>query len=153
MKQLVHTFLMVMLTSVPSFAKGAFAERVIDLTNEQRRRYGLTELEEASALTWAAQAHASDQIRRGYFDHTTPEGVTVATRVRRAGYDGRGGWENLYSGWGGRTGTPEAAVRSWMNSPGHRANILDPRVEEIGVGIAVDKSGKAVYVQNFGDTQ
>jgi uncharacterized protein YkwD len=156
MKNLIATLIIALgmpLTAEAASARDPlFAKRVIELTNQQRRIAHLPPLTEARELDRAAQDHAADQVKRGYFSHTTPEGITVSERVQKAGYDGIGGWENIYSGWGKSTASPEAAVDGWMKSPGHRANILNSRVEEIGVGVATDEQGKAVYVQNFGMT-
>jgi uncharacterized protein YkwD len=153
MKNLLTSSMVALLLSLPFAAHGATSaavQQVIDLTNDERRLAGLPALREAAALDNAAQGHAADQARRGYFSHVTPEGITVTQRVKKAGYKGWGGWENIYYGWGKSTGSPSAAVEGWMKSPGHRANILNRQIEEIGVGIAYDKSGKAYFVQNFG---
>lgn len=73
---------------------------------------------------------------RGYFDHTSPEGEGPGTRVAEAGYSGRGWGENIAQGYG----SAQAVVDGWMNSPGHRANILNCDFNELGVGYAEGSS-------------
>jgi uncharacterized protein YkwD len=79
-------------------------------------------------------------VRRGYFDHTAPDGVDFSDRILGAGYAGRGeGWtvgENL--AWGsGELSTPAALMRAWMNSPGHRENVLKAPYREFGFGLSL----------------
>jgi uncharacterized protein YkwD len=128
-------------------------QKIVDLTNAQRRANGLPELRVSGYLAQSAQSHADDQARRNYFAHDTPEGVTPRDRMLAVGYDPQTFvGENIYYYYGDQVGIqPEAAVNWWMNSPGHRANILDPRYTEIGVGLAITTAdGKYIYVQNFG---
>jgi uncharacterized protein YkwD len=97
-------------------------------------------------------------VRRDYFDHTAPGGVSFVDRIMRQDYVGPGqGWtlgENL--AWGSyRLATPKAIVRSWMHSWGHRANILNPRFREIGIGVVsgAPEPGThqaATYAASFG---
>ena len=100
-------------------------------------------------------------IRRNYFDHTTPSGTDFATRILRDGYVQRNaGWslgENIAYGTGSFA-TPRNIMVAWMQSPGHRANILRRSFKEIGVGIAVGVPGGlhageqagATYTTDFG---
>ncbi len=150
LNSLLFTAVACLLVALPSFATSTFVDRIVELTNEQRRLHGLASLAPVTSLDNAAQAHADDQAARNYIAHVTPEGVTVTERVRKAGYTGIGGWENLYGGGGSKYGTAEAAVKGWMESPGHRENILNSQITEIGVGLATDASGRNIYVQNFG---
>jgi uncharacterized protein YkwD len=97
-------------------------------------------------------------VEGGYFSHVSKSGRTATTRIRSAGYgSGDTGWqvgENI--AWGSGTfSTPTAVVQSWMNSPGHRANILRRAYREAGLAIAVGapvQSGVAAgtYVHDFG---
>jgi uncharacterized protein YkwD len=86
----------------------------------------------------AAQHHSTDMIHRRYFEHVTPDGQTLTDRVRRTGYlTGTGDWalgEDIAWGTGERD-SPAAIVRSWMESPPHRAVILGRPFREAGVGI------------------
>jgi uncharacterized protein YkwD len=132
-----------------------FVDRVVELTNAERRANGLPELRVSGYLVQSAQSHADDQSRRNYVAHDTPEGMTPRDRILAVGYDSQSyTGENLYNWFGDPTKiTPQAAVAWWMNSPGHRANILDARYTEIGVGLAITvANGMHIYVQNFGSS-
>jgi uncharacterized protein YkwD len=96
-------------------------------------------------------------VAEGYFDHTTPGGVTFVDRIMRAHYVKRtDGWtlgENL--AWGtGDLSTPDGVMTSWMNSPGHKANILKRAYREVGIGIQLgvpsDDTVGATYTLDFG---
>jgi uncharacterized protein YkwD len=92
--------------------------------------------------------------RRDFYAHRNPDGTNPADRILRAGYNGRITGENIH--WGVRiNSTPAEIVRGWMDSPGHRANILRPTFSEVGTGIGYDApeplvDAAAVYVNNFG---
>src|SRR5258706_4375997 len=95
------------------------------LVNQERTRRGLLPLRLNKRLTKAAKGHANDMVSRDYFSHDTIDGSNFVKRIRRAGYKGLTLGEDL--AWGdGTLGTARSIVRSWMNSPGHRANILSP---------------------------
>jgi uncharacterized protein YkwD len=114
----------------PSVRDDARAARVVDLVNYVRSRAGCGPVRTDSRLTAAAQAHSEDMSARGYFSHTTPEGVGFAERDRRAGYSSPAA-ENIARG----PSEPEAVMRMWMESRGHRANILNCNLSTIGVGV------------------
>jgi uncharacterized protein YkwD len=105
---------------------------VLDLVNRERRAAGLSNLSRDAALAEAAQAHADDLARRGALSHTGGDGSTVADRVWRAGYRFRRLAENVAVG----QESPREVVAGWMDSPGHRENILRPGLADIGVGYA-----------------
>ncbi len=131
----------------------AFVQKVVDLTNAERRANGVRELRVSGFLQQAAQIHADDQSRRNYFGHNSPEGLTPRDRILALGYEAQSTTgENIYNGFGSTSYTsPEAALTAWMASPGHRANILNPIYTELGVGLAITVAdGKHIYVQNFG---
>ena len=128
------------------------------LLNERRANNGVRKLRHNQRLAKAARAHAADMVRRDYFAHTAPGGVSFVDRIMRQRYVEPGqGWtlgENL--AWGSyQLATPKSIVRSWMNSPGHRANILNGRFREIGIGV-VDGApvrgteNAATYATSFG---
>jgi uncharacterized protein YkwD len=130
--------------------------RVVDLVNDARshaRRCGrerfaaAAPLEVSRKLNEAAADHARDMARRKYFEHRGRDGSEPRDRVLRAGYKSRLTGENIALG-------PESAeevVAGWLDSPGHCANIMDPRFQEIGVGLATGKKrGQIYWVQNFG---
>jgi uncharacterized protein YkwD len=135
---------------------GAMA-MVCDL-NAMRVQNGLRPLRWDWRLWSAAQVMAADMAARHYAAHVTPEGVGLADRIQPTGYiPSNAEWElaeNL--GWGTSVlSTPLAIVTGWMNSDHHRENILDPDLEDVGVGIAlgaITDGGQSgiIYVADFG---
>lgn len=124
--------------------------------NAIRRANGRPMLKTSLRLRLAARRHARDMIRRRYFAHVSPDGVSVEERVRRAGFmRGSRSWglgEDIAWGTGSR-GSPQAIVASWMRSPPHRAVILNPLYREGGAGIArgTPKGSPGVtYVMDLG---
>jgi uncharacterized protein YkwD len=130
--------------------------RVVELVNAARshsRRCGgerfsaAPPLRPSRKLTDAAEDHARDMARRKYFEHRGRDGSQPRDRVRRAGYLSTLTGENIAFG-------PESAeevVAGWLASPGHCENIMDPRFQDIGVGLAVGRGrGQIYWVQNFG---
>ena len=129
------------------------------LINAERRKRGLPRLRLNRRLTTAASRHARDMVRKRYFSHDSPDGRDFIDRIRRAGYlrGARSGWslgENI--AWGtANLASPREIVRAWMDSPGHRRNILYRRFTEIGVALVrdapVDGTYRgATYVTEFG---
>ena len=129
--------------------------RVVDLVNEarsHRRRCGSEQFPAAAPLSVsqklndAAAGHARDMARKKFFEHRGSNGSQPRDRVRRAGYDSRLTGENIALG-------PESAeevVAGWLASPGHCANIMDARFQQIGVAVSVGrKRGQIYWVQNF----
>ncbi|EKE43922.1 hypothetical protein OCGS_1903 [Oceaniovalibus guishaninsula JLT2003] len=96
--------------------------------NAYRRQAGLTPLAPNPKLARAARAHAQDMADRAYFAHRSPEGATHGTRIRAAGYAPCGAAENIAEGLKSRAD----AMAAWMDSPGHRRNMLHPRMREYG---------------------
>jgi uncharacterized protein YkwD len=136
---------------------GRVRAAVLCLHNRVRAQHGLPRLRENKRLRRAAVGHARDMVRHRYFEHTTPGGATMVDRILRAGYVRAGqGWalgENI--AWGtGSLGTPRGAVEAWMDSPGHRANILKRSYRELGVGVVVgvpvSGAAGATYTVDFG---
>ncbi len=115
-------------TLVPDAGNLDLIRAALDCLHDQvRSQNGLGTLAENAALAAAAAAHTDDMIARGYFEHETPEGGTFDQRILAAGYARKGqGWslgENLI--WAdGELATPAALMNSWMDSEGHRENIL-----------------------------
>jgi uncharacterized protein YkwD len=111
------------------------------LVNEQRVSRGLSALRASSRLRVAAERHSADMVRRGYFSHVTPTGVSVRARLARVGIRRDIVGENI--AWGmGTESTPLAIVDTWMHSPSHRANILSRRYTTAGVGIVLGAPGR-----------
>lgn len=116
------------------------AKATLCLINQQRATRGLPALKADPLLARAARQHARAMVELGFFDHIAPNGDSPVTRIRRTGYlNGARAWavaENI--AWGaGANATPAAVVQGWMQSPGHRAAILDPRFSQLGLGVAV----------------
>jgi uncharacterized protein YkwD len=122
-------------SSIAKVSPRAIGGAVLCLVNAERRARGLAPLRDAGPLRTAAQRFSADMVARGYFDHVSPHGSTVSSRVRGAGYRNMSSvGENI--GWGsGAMATPAAIVRAWMASPPHRAVILNGHFREAGVGV------------------
>ncbi|MER5898462.1 sigma-70 family RNA polymerase sigma factor [Streptomyces sp. NPDC001876] len=121
------------------------ADEVTALVNAERAKEGCAAVRSNSKLATAASRHSADMVSRDYFSHTSPDGTDPGDRITAAGYRWSTYGENIAKG----QSTPAAVMDSWMNSPGHRANILNCAFKEIGVG-RVDSSGGPVWTQNFG---
>ena len=137
-------------------AEAAARRATLCLLNARRAEAGLPALTASEPLAIAARGHSEDMGRRRYFAHDTPDGREPADRIGTAGYPRTGVTVGENLAWGEETaGTPVAIVKGWMESPGHRANILRPEFREIGIGFAYDPPqpvpGRvAVYTTNFG---
>jgi uncharacterized protein YkwD len=108
----------------------AFEREVFDLVNLERENIGLKPLEWLDRLAEVARMHSADMAQRGFFDHTNPDGLNPLDRVQNAGIACVFASENIAHG----QRTPREVVDSWMNSPGHKANILNENITHIGVG-------------------
>ena len=110
---------------------------IVCLVNAIRARYGLAALRPNRALNASAMNHSRDMVANDYFSHVTPSGTTPEQRMRRQGAPCSQGCalgENI--AWAsGSLSTPAAIVQAWMNSPGHRANILEPVFRYEGLGV------------------
>src|SRR4051794_3106652 len=134
------------------------ATAVVCDINVMRSQNGLKPLSWSSELWAGAQGLADDMAARHYASHTTPDGKTLAERIEPTGYiPSTPTWflaENL--GWGTNVlSTPLALVLGWMDSPAHRENVLDPQLEDIGVGMqegAITDGGDVgtIFVADFG---
>lgn len=123
-------------------------QAIVDLTNQERIRQGLATLRMEERLSQAARLHAEQLVRAGHLDHVLPDAQypRPEDRLAAAGYPWQAYGENLAFGY------PDArsAVDGWMNSPGHRANIVGTAFTEIGAGHARDANGRIYYAQVFG---
>lgn len=141
-------------TNVP-VQNAAFEQELIERTNTERAKAGLPPLKFNAALSDAARYHANDMMVDSYFNHDTYDRINgtltlvcdVWTRVRNYySFDAAAG-ENIAGG----QDTPESAMNAWMASDGHRANILNPKFRELGVGYAQGGTGLGEFwVQDFG---
>ncbi|MFE3828321.1 CAP domain-containing protein [Streptomyces sp. NPDC059092] len=128
----------------PQAAPSSTASAVLSLVNQERAKVGCAALKADGSLNALAQAFSDDMAARGFFDHTDPDGDTPWDRADQAGVKNLGG-ENIARG----QATAEAVMDSWMNSEGHRANILNCDYTRLGVGVNTS-SGGPWWTQNFG---
>ena len=124
----------------PSADFSSVEARMLALVNQERVANGLAPFTMDPGLSNVARSHSSDMVARGYFAHTSPDGLSPFDRMSRAGISFRSAAENI--AWAGNV---EVAHTSLMNSPGHRANILNPGLRRIGIGI-VQKDGLHIMV-------
>lgn len=118
-----------------------FEEQVLDLTNQERAKNGLSPLQANAELNYTAEKYAKDMSDGHFFSHTGPDGSQPWDREKAAGYEAQVTGENIAVG----QTTPQQVVQDWMNSPGHRANILRPQFKDLGVGF-----NNNYWVQDFG---
>lgn len=143
------------------------------LINKERRKHGLSLFEWKETLAGIARKHSQDMATRDYFAHNSPEGhdylyrytqakYTCGVHVNRTVYLGG---ENIalnhlydsvttvngtaYYDWNSRNKIAETTVQGWMNSPGHRKNILTPYFKAEGIGVVITPDGKVYITQNF----
>jgi uncharacterized protein YkwD len=107
-----------------------FALEVVTLTNAHRAQAGCPPLAFNSRLTQAAQRHSDDMARHSFCAHQGSDGSTPWVRIQDTGYVYTSAAENVAAGYS----SPASVVTAWMNSPGHRNNILNCNLTEIGVG-------------------
>ncbi|RSN64688.1 CAP domain-containing protein, partial [Actinomadura sp. WAC 06369] len=120
-----------------SAAPPTVEEQVVRLVNAQRARAGCRPLTVAPALSRAARAHSSDMAARRALDHRGSRGDGPGDRITAAGYRWSTWAENIAQG----QPTPDRVVASWMGSPGHRANIVDCDLRQIGVAVSRGPGG------------
>jgi uncharacterized protein YkwD len=160
----------------PYIDPAALESRVHALINNQRQQNGLSTLSYDPFLADIARGHSWDMVSRNFFEHMNPDGLLARNRGDAAGYPCirvvKGGSynglsENLYQGnrysqyyandegviasynWSSTDEIAERAVTGWMNSPGHRQNILTPRYEIEGIGVAFSADNKIYITENF----
>lgn len=107
-----------------------FEKQVVDLTNAERAKEGLKPLEMHSPLMEVAQAKSEDMAKNNYFSHTSPTYGSPFDQIKSAGISYRSAGENIAQG----QRTPQQVVQAWMESPGHRQNIMNANYTHIGVG-------------------
>lgn len=126
-----------------SFA--AYQQEVVDLVNKERAKYGLTALKSNSSLSNVATIKSQDMINKNYFSHTSPTYGSPFDMMKQFGISYNTAGENIAMG----QKTPSEVVTAWMNSEGHRANILNSNFKEIGIGIAKNSKGQLYWIQMF----
>jgi len=125
---------------------------VLRLTNAFRQQNGLRPLSYNDKLANAAQRHSVNMANQDFFSHTGKDGSSFSQRVTAAGYQWSFTGENIAAGYT----TPQAVVNAWINSPGHRAAMLNPNYQDIGIGYhyLANDTGQVNYyhywTQNFG---
>ncbi|MGW0577457.1 CAP domain-containing protein [Streptomyces sp. NPDC002920] len=120
------------------------AAQVLKLVNEERAKVGCSALSANSSLSDLAEKFSDDMAARGFFDHTDPDGLTPWDRAEKAGITELGG-ENIARG----QADAAAVMEAWMNSPGHKANVLNCDFKTLGVGVHFG-SGGPWWTQDFG---
>ena len=139
-------------TEQPTSGGGPSAQerQVLEYTNQIRQQQGCGPLRLESALVEAAGEHASDMVRRHYMDHTNPHGQDPGDRIAAAGYRGSSWGENIAAGYN----SAQKVVAAWMQSDGHRKNMLNCRFTSIGIGYDPGQVrsdwGPGSWVQDFG---
>jgi uncharacterized protein YkwD len=126
------------LPSSPSFDARGWEAEILRLTNVERQSAGLNPLVACARLATAALLHSNRMLEGQFFSHSDPTtGTGIVDRIRSTGYlDSTNGWrvaENIAMGYS----TASATMVGWMNSPGHRANILTPGFTHLGVGVSI----------------
>jgi uncharacterized protein YkwD len=134
--------------SLSDGAPSSEEQEVVRLVNLERGIENLHPLIWDNALATAARGHSIDMSQQNYFSHTSLDGRLFHQRITAAGYPYSTCGENIASGYS----TPQAVMNGWMNSPGHRANILNSAFCDIGVGYAFGSAStyKNYWTQDFG---
>ena len=122
-----------------------YEKRVVELVNIERQKVGHDPLVETPLIDKGATAKATDMKDKRYFGHTSPTYGSPFAMMKTFGVHYQRAGENIASGYK----TPETVVKGWMNSPGHRANILSTKYGKIGVGYAAGGKSGAYWVQWF----
>jgi uncharacterized protein YkwD len=154
-------------------------QRIHLLINEQRQANGISVLSFDPQLSLIARGHSQDMATRNYFEHDTPEGLTFSDRYKQAGYNCQtqfdvtgnsymisGGGENIFQNnlynsveytngypthydWNDMSALANSTVDGWMNSQGHKKNILTPYFQNEGIGVAISNDSKVYITEDF----
>lgn len=120
-----------------------YAKQILNLVNEERAKEGLSELKLDARATAAANVRAKEIKQQ--FSHTRPNGESFSSALIEQGVTFRRSGENI--AWGQKT--PKQVMNAWMNSEGHRANIMNKNFKNIGIGYYQDENGRNYWVQLF----
>lgn len=131
--------------TIPTIGAKSVEQQVISLTNQERAKYGLKALAHDWELSRVARYKSVDMRDKNYFSHTSPTYGSPFTMMKNFGIAYRSAGENIAAG----QTTAAEVVRAWMNSPGHRANILNQGYTRIGVGYAAGGSQRHYWTQMF----
>lgn len=124
---------------------GDYEQQVVELVNKERAAAGLPALKMNTKLAGVAEKKAEDLRDKNYFDHQSPTYGSPFDMMKQFGITYSTAGENIAKG----QETPSEVMNGWMNSPGHRANILNADYTEIGVGYVTDSNGTTYWVQHF----
>lgn len=131
--------------TIPTITTTAQENEVARLVNVQRANAGLQSLTLNWQLSRCARYKSADMANKGYFDHNSPTYGSPFTMMQNFGLRFSAAGENI--AYGQRT--PAEVMNDWMNSPGHRSNIMNPTYTQIGVGLAKNSSGVCYWTQQF----
>ncbi|WLR52206.1 CAP domain-containing protein [Bacillus tianshenii] len=120
-------------------------KQVVQLTNQERAKQGLKPLQADASLAKVARTKSADMRDKGYFSHNSPTYGSPFNMMKQFGIQYTAAAENIAAG----QPSPEAVVKAWMDSPGHRRNILNPDMTHIGVGYAEGGSYGKYWTQMF----
>ncbi|MET7336325.1 CAP domain-containing protein [Nonomuraea sp. NPDC005650] len=123
----------------------ALENEVVRLTNAERAKGGCDPLKHDARLRRAAFGHSADMAKKDYFDHDSQDGRDMVDRIRATGFTGSTLAENIAMG----QRSAAEVVKGWMNSDGHRQNIMNCSYTLIGVGAAKDPQGQIYWTQDF----
>lgn len=123
----------------------SYQKQVLDLVNVERTKRGLKALTLDTKLSNVATMKSQDMIDKNYFDHNSPTYGSPFDMMRKFGISYRSAGENIAEG----QRSPEEVMNAWMNSEGHRKNILNPNFTTLGVGVAKTSSGRLYWTQMF----
>ncbi len=122
-----------------------YEQKVVELVNVERQKAGLPALKMDASISNVARAKSKDMAVNNYFAHQSPTYGSAGDMLRQYGISWHAWGENIAAG----QSTPEIVVNAWMNSSGHRANILSSNFSKIGVGYVTSSSGRPYWTQIF----
>ena len=133
-------------TTAPNLtADDKLEKEVVTLVNQERAKQGLAALKDNSEVSNVARTKSEDMRDKNYFSHTSPTYGSPFDMMKKFGITYTAAGENIAMG----QPTAASVMNAWMNSPGHKANILSKDFTEIGVGVAKDKNGTIYWTQQF----
>ena len=133
-------------TTAPTLTENNKLEKqVVTLVNQERAKQGLAPLTDNSKLSNVARTKSEDMVAKNYFSHTSPTYGSPFDMMKQFGITYSAAGENIAMG----QPTAASVMDGWMNSPGHRANILNSNFTDIGVGVAKNADGTIYWTQEF----
>lgn len=133
------------ITGQPESYERAYERKVLTLVNEEREKENLSPLVWNEELAKLAREHSEDMEKRDFFSHINPDGLDPFDRMSKKGIKYSVAAENIAYG----QQTPEAVMNTWMNSEGHRKNIMNPQLKELGVGAVKSEGYGYLWTQCF----